>query len=276
MAARVTALTYYPIKGCAGVAAEEVMLTPAGLAYDRSFMVVNEEGGFMSQRRDPRMALIRPEVGDGGARLRLRAPGIEDLDLDVDVSGTRERVELFGNPYLGIDQGPAAGRWLSHVLGQPSRLVRVPPEHDRVTGGRTPGTAGFADSGAVLVVSCASLDQLNHRLAARGEGPLPVNRFRPNIVVDGWDEPHTEDRAYAVTIGAAELGYAKIAIRCVVTTIDQGSGTKAGHEPLRTLAGYRRAAQGGVAFGAKFSVVATGAIAVGDAVKVTSWGASEL
>ncbi|MEV5503261.1 MOSC N-terminal beta barrel domain-containing protein [Nonomuraea fuscirosea] len=276
MAARVTALTYYPIKGCAGVTAEEVTLTPAGLAHDRSFMVVDEEGVFMSQRRDPRMALIRPEAGDGGARLRLRAPGIEDLDLDVDVSGARERVELFGTPYLGIDQGPAAGRWLTHVLGQPSRLVRVPPEHHRVTSGRTPGTAGFSDSGAVLVVSCASLDLLNRRLADRGEDPLPVSRFRPNIVVDGWDEPHTEDRAYAVTIGAAELGYAKIAIRCVVTTIDQESGTKAGHEPLRTLAGYRRAAKGGVAFGAKYSVVTTGAVAVGDTVRVTAWGASEL
>ena len=103
-----------------------------------------------------------------------------------------------------------------------------------------------------------------------------MSRFRPNIVVGGWDEPHREDRARRITVGHAELGFAKLAIRCVVTTVDQEAGAKEGPEPLRTLAGYRHAALGGVTFGVKFSVVAPGTLSVGDEVIVSSWRESEL
>ncbi|MFG1805524.1 MOSC domain-containing protein [Streptomyces sp. NPDC049040] len=272
---RVVELTYYPVKGCAGVPAEDAVLTPAGLAHDRSFMVVSEEGVFRSQRRDPRLALIRPEVGAGGL-LTLRAPGAEPVGIDVDTSAARREVDLFGKPYRGIDQGATAAGWLSEVLGAPSRLVRVPPEHDRVTDGRTPGTSGYADSCALHLLSRSSLDLLNARLAERGAAPLPMNRFRPNLVVDGWDEPHVEDRARRVVVGGAELGYAKLAIRCAVTMVDQESAARDGPEPLRTLAGYRRAAEGGVAFGVKFAVLRPGKLSVGDEVVVGSWGVSEL
>ena len=122
------------------------MLTPAGLAHDRSFMVINEDGVFRSQRRVPRMALIRPKISAGGERLTLRAPGVDVTHTDVDLTAARRDVELFGQPYQGIDQGDAVAGWLSGVLGAPSRLVRVPPEHDRVTDGETPGTSGYADS----------------------------------------------------------------------------------------------------------------------------------
>ena len=152
----------------------------------------------------------------------------------------------------------------------------MPPEHDRVTRGHTPGTAGYADGQPLLITSLASLDLLNERIAQRGAKPLPMNRFRPNIVVGGWNEPHIEDRARRVNVGEAELGYAKLAVRCVVTTVDQESGTKVGPEPLRTLTSYRHAAEGGVAFGVKFSVVRPGKLAVGDEVIVISWGESEL
>ncbi|GAA3794493.1 hypothetical protein GCM10022226_12330 [Sphaerisporangium flaviroseum] len=101
--------------------------------------------------------------------------------------------------------------------------------------------------------------------------PLPMERFRPNIVVDGWDEPHLEDRARVVTVGTGEFGYAKPAIRCAVTMVDQDTGGKTGPEPLRTLAKYRRAAGGGVAFGVKLSVLRPGELAVGNKVIVTSW-----
>ncbi|TDC24275.1 MOSC domain-containing protein [Streptomyces sp. 8K308] len=274
--AQVTELSYYPVKGCAGVTVAEARLTPAGLAHDRSFMVVGATGRFRSQRRDPRMALIRPAISDDGARLTLTAPGHGAVGVDVDTEGDRRGVEMFGRAYRGIDQGDAVAEWLSDVLGAASRLVRVPPEHDRVTTGSTPGTAGYADGTALLLASRASLRLLDRRLAERGAPPLPMNRFRANIVVDGWDEPHTEDRARRITIGDTDLGYAKIAIRCAVTMVDQGSGRKAGPEPLRTLAGYRRATGGGVAFGAKFAVLRTGRLAVGDEVAVSEWGASEL
>ncbi|MFH9037890.1 MOSC domain-containing protein [Streptomyces sp. NPDC017966] len=274
--ASVVELTYYPVKGCAGTSVGEALLTPAGLAHDRTFMVVGEEGVGRTQRRDPRLALIRPTISADGGRLTLHAPEFEALELRVDTASVRRKVELFGAVHQGIDQGDAAADWFSEVLRAPSRLVRVPPEHDRVTDGRIPGTSAYADSCALHVVSRTTLDLLDRKLAERGLPPLPMNRFRPNIVVDGWDEPHTEDRAHRLRIGDTELGYAKLAIRCAVTMVDQGTGAKVGPEPLRTLADYRRATEGGVAYGTKYAVLRTGALSVGDAVNVTSWGESEL
>lgn len=274
--ARVVELSYYPVKGCAGTSATEALLTSAGLAHDRSFMVVSEEGVYRTQRRDPGLAVIRPAVTADGERLTLSAPRTEVLHLRVDTSGARRKVDLFGTAYQGIDQGEAAAEWLSEVLRVRSRLVRVPPEHDRVTDGLTPGTSGYADSSALHVVSRSTLDLLNRKLSGRGTSPLPMNRFRPNIVLDRWDEPHTEDRVRHVRIGDTELGYAKLAIRCAVTLVEQEAGAKAGPEPLRTLAGYRRASEGGVAFGAKFAVLRPGRVSVGDDAAVTAWGQSEL
>ncbi|MFC4470882.1 MOSC domain-containing protein [Streptomyces xiangluensis] len=274
--AKVVELLYYPVKGCAGVSAQDAVLTPAGLAHDRSFMVTSEEGVYRTQRRWPRLALIRPWISAGGERLTLHAPGRPyALDIDVDASGPRRDVNLFGAPFTGIDQGDEAAAWLSEVLGAPSRLVRVPREHDRVTDGRIPGTSGYADSSAVHVLSRSTLDLLNERLTERGGDALPMDRFRPNIVIGGWDGPHTEDRAHRITIADTELGYTKLAIRCAVTTVDQQTGTRAGPEPLRTLAAYRRAPDG-VAFGTKYAVLRPGKLSVGDEVHVTSWGEPEL
>ncbi|RNG34684.1 MOSC domain-containing protein [Streptomyces botrytidirepellens] len=274
--ARVVELVSYPIKGCGGMRMHTAELTPAGLAHDRSFMVTSEEGVFRSQRRDPRLALIRPEISPDGLRLMLHAPALDPVGIDVDVSGRPREVDLFGAPFRGIDQGDEAAAWLSEVLGAPSRLVRVPADHDRVTDGRTPGTSGYADSCAIHLLSRSTVDLLNERLGERGASPLPMDRFRPNVVVDGWNTPHTEDRALRITIGNAELGYAKLAIRCAVTMVDQQSGAKAGPEPLRTLAIYRRAAEGGIAFGAKYAVLRPGKLSEGDEVQVTSWGESEV
>jgi uncharacterized protein YcbX len=275
--ARIAELTYYPVKGCAGVPAQQAELTEAGLAHDRSFMVVDSEGACRTQRGAPQLALIRPEMSGDGTRLTLRTDGRAAVDVDVDTSGPRRGLTMFKRPFTGIDQGEDAAGWLSDVLGKPSRLVRVPPEHDRITDGRIPGTAGFADGHALLMLSRPSQDALNARLTAQGHERLPVDRFRPNLLVDGWDdEPHAEDRVREVTVGDARLGYAKLAIRCVVTTVDQARGVKQGPEPLRTLAGYRIAAAGGVAFGVKCAVLRPGKLSVGDEVTVDAWGDSEL
>ncbi|MCX4636581.1 MOSC N-terminal beta barrel domain-containing protein [Streptomyces platensis] len=273
--ATVVELISYPVKGCAGAPATEAELTPAGLAHDRSFLVVGPGGVFRSQRTDPRLAVIRPAVEAGGAHLTLHAPGCDPLHLDVDTgagSAARSEVEMFGTPYRAVDQGDRVARWLSEVLGAESRLVRVPPEHGRVTDGLTPGTSGFADSSAVHVLSRATLDDLNRRIAAAGRTPVPMDRFRPNFVVDGWQAPQTEDRVRRVTVGGGVLGFTKLAIRCAVTLVNQQTGGRAGPEPLRTLAAYRRVPEGGVAFGSKFAVVGTGKVTVGDAFEVTEWG----
>ncbi|MFD8326062.1 MOSC domain-containing protein [Streptomyces lydicus] len=269
----VSELITYPIKGCAGVPLAEADLTPAGLPHDRSFMVVNNQGVYRTQRRDPLLAVIRPEVSSDGGQLALHYGGVESLRIEVDTTSSRRDVDLFGAPFRGIDQGEAAAGWLSEVLGTDCRLVRVPPEHDRVADGRIPGTSGYADSSPLHLLSLATFNDLNERLAAAGKPPLPMSRFRPNIVLDGWQEPLTEDRAHRAEVGGAELGFAKLAIRCAVTLVDQETGAKAGPEPLRTLASYRRVPEGGVAFGSKFSVVRTGKLTVGDEFTVTEWTA---
>ncbi|MFI6140565.1 MOSC domain-containing protein [Streptomyces griseus] len=293
--ATVVDLLTYPVKGCAGTSLDSAYLTPAGLAHDRSFMVVSVDGVYRTQRRDPRLALVRPTISADGGRLTLASAergsgdgvrgGGDGLDLDVVTSAPRRDVDLFGATFRGIDQGEAAAAWLSDFLGAPSRLVRVPPEHDRRTDGLTPGTSGYADSSAVHLLSRASLGNLHARMAERGAPPLAMDRFRPNIVVDSspegshgedWAaEPHAEDRIRRMTIGAADLGYTKLAVRCAVTLVDQEAGARGGPEPLRTLAGYRRAPGGGVVFGAKFSVVRPGKLSVGDEVDVAEWGDAE-
>ncbi|QUX29809.1 MOSC domain-containing protein [Nocardiopsis akebiae] len=273
---RIEELVHYPVKGCAGTSVRTAEMTSAGIRHDRTFMVVDDAGGFRSQRNDPRMALVRAGISADGARLCLGwspgpgAGGFAPLDVEVDPGGPRLDVTVHRQPFVGVDQGPEAAEWLSEVLGAPSRLVRVPDDHDRRVGGLTPGTSAFADSTAVLMTSLASLDLLSERILARGAEPVPMNRFRPNVVVSGWAEPHTEDRVRALRLGTAELGFAKVCVRCVATTVDQARGAKAGPEPLRTLADYRRA-DGGVAFGAKFAVTRTGALAVGDEVEVLAW-----
>lgn len=266
---RIEELVHYPVKGCAGTSAPSAEMTPAGIRHDRTFMVVDDTGGFRSQRTDPRMALIR--AGVDGTHLDLDTDGFAPLRIEIAPEGPRLDVTVHRQPFVGVDQGREAAAWLSEVLGAPSRLVRVPGDHDRRVGGLTPGTSAFADSTAVLMASLSSLDLLNARILARGAEPVPMNRFRPNVVVSGWPEPHTEDRVRALRLGTAELGYAKVCIRCAVTTVDQSRGAKAGPEPLRTLADYRRAEGGGVAFGAKFAVTRPGALAVGDEVEVLAW-----
>lgn len=208
--ATVIELTSYPVKGCAGTPAAAAELTPAGLPHDRSFLVVGPKGVFRSQRTDPRLAVVRPEVTTDGTQLTLNAPGLETLHLDIDLGtgpSPRCEVEMFGDPYRAVDQGDRAAEWLSEALGAASRLVRAAPEHDRVTDGLTPGTSGFADSSPVHVISLASFDDLNRRITAAGRPPVPLDRFRPNIVVDGWDAPQTEDRAWRVTVGGGELEF---------------------------------------------------------------------
>ncbi|SOD59009.1 hypothetical protein SAMN06297387_101436 [Streptomyces zhaozhouensis] len=262
--AHIGELISYPVKGCAGVRHRVAHLGPAGLPHDRAFMVVDAEGAHRTQRADPRLALARPSVSEDGARLTLAAPGFAPLTLPVDTARPARPVTLFGQPFTGVDQGDEAAGWFGELLGRPSRLVRVPPDHRRSTDGLTPGTSGYADSCAVLLVGRASLDALHARLAARGQPPLPMDRFRPNVVLDGTGAPHEEDAYRALTLGGARLGFAKLAVRCAVTLVDQRTGARAGPEPLRTLADYRRHPAGGVVFGAKFAVLAPGTLTVGD------------
>jgi uncharacterized protein len=260
--ATVSALTVYPIKGCAGVVVERAEVTPTGLVDDRLFVVVEPDGGSIWQRDAPRLATVGARMLHEGAKLALRAPGAGELVLEVAAHGAVRPVAVEKWPGSGIDQGDEAAEWLSGVVGRPVRLVREPARASRARSG--------ADLTALLVLSLSSLDGLNARITERGANPVPMNRFRPNIVIHGWPEPHTEDRVSRMTIGGAELGFGELAIRCVVTLVDQSTGVRAGPEPLRTLADYRREPKG-VSFGLKATVLTPGEIAVGDGVTVTEW-----
>jgi uncharacterized protein YcbX len=270
MGAQVVELVRYPVKGCAGESLPASGVGLMGLDGDRLFMVVDENGKFLSQRTHARLAVVEPRLHD--STLSLSAPGMPDAEFDILLDGDRVEILLHNWPGKAVAQGPGPAEWISRYLGEPCRLVRVLPDHERRSNGLAQGYVGFADAHALLVTSTSSLDNLNALILEHGGlEALPMNRFRPNIVVSGWAEPHTEDRIRRMTIGDTEIGYEKRCIRCVVPTVDQATGRKAGHEPTRTLATYRREPEGGVSFGAKFAVLTPGTLAVGDPVSVTDW-----
>ena len=277
MTITVRELTYYPVKGCAGTAVDSARVLVTGLEHDRTFMVVDaDDGAFRSQRTHPAMAAIEVEVLDGGAVLALSAEGVEPLRLAVDPDGPRREVSMFDRPLgAAADQGDEVADWFSDALGAKSRLVRVAPGFDRDGWGDTPGKVNFADAHAVLVASTASLDGLNARIAARDDAatPVPMDRFRANIVLTGDDEPHFEDRVRRMTLGTTELAYSVRATRCAVPMVDQRTGHRAGPEPIRTLSTYRREPEfkNKVSFGAKNAVVREGVVSVGDVVEVAEW-----
>jgi uncharacterized protein YcbX len=269
MHARVVELVRYLVKGCAGESLVRAAVGPMGLVDDRLFMVVDQNNKFITQRTRPRLAVVTPKLGDGV--LTLSAPGYTDLQFDIVPDGEQLEVLLHSWTGKAVDQGTEPAGWFSEFMGEPCRLVRVPPGHQRRSGGLTEGWVGFADGHPLLVTSLSSLDHLNGLILQSGGDSLPMNRFRPNVVIGGWDEPYTEDKVRRMTVGPVEAGYAKYAIRCVVPTVDQATGRKAGHEPTRTLASYRRAPEGGVTFGTKFAVVTPGGLTIGDPVSVTEW-----
>ena len=270
--AKVSALNYYPVKGLAGISVDQAEVTPTGLLHDRNFMLVDPEGAFMSQRTVPAMAPLRVAVlGDS---LRISADGADDLEVPIRYDGKRRDVSLFNSWFgAGVVQDSAADEWFSERLGRPMALVRVTPEHDRPGWGVHKGQTGFGDAHALMITSHSSLDGLNERIVEHGGDAIPMNRFRPNLVIAGWDEAHTEDRVLRASAGELEFGYACRSIRCAVPTVDQATGQKAGPEPTRTLATYRRQPDygGGVSFGMKAAVLKPGTIRVGDEILVHDW-----
>lgn len=258
-----SALSYYPVKGCAGVSVQRMDIVATGPVDDRAFMFVAPDGTFRCQRRTPRLALVRPDVVHDGTKLTLAATGHPEVTVGVRQDGPRRPVTVHSWRGFGIDQGDDAAGWGSAVLGEPVRLMRVAPDHERQVDERH-GPIGYADSTPLHLTSSSSLDELNARILERGGEPVPMARFRPNIVVAGWPEPFTEDGVRAIGVGGTRLRYVKPDVRCQVTMVDQERGEKSGPEPIRTLATFRRDPDGGVTFGIKLAVDTPGGIAVGD------------
>jgi uncharacterized protein YcbX len=258
----VTGLYHYPIKSCAGTAIQSAILDPRGIRHDRELMIVDAvTGKFLTQRELPRMALIAPQIADG--TLSVAAPGNDALTVPIRASGPTRPVIIWRDGCAAVDQGDEVARWLSAFLGHECRLVRMANDFvrqvDQTYATGPTDQVGFADGFPCLLISEESLNDLNGRL----DESLPMNRFRPNIVIAGG-APFGEDRVATLRIGEIVFHATKACARCTITTVDQATGTT-GKEPLRTFANFRRAKRG-VLFGQNLVHATTDTINVGDRV----------
>ena len=265
--ATVTGLFVYPIKSCGGTALAEARLDDRGIVGDRAFMLVDDSGRFLTQRELPRMALVAPHLTerDGRPHLAVSAPGQPDLDLTPTDAGPRRSVVVWRSVCAAVDQGDAAAEWFSAAVGAPVRLVRMADEERRavnpdfaVAAAGAANTVGFADGYPLLLISEASLADLNSRLAT----PLPMNRFRPNIVISGC-AAFAEDTWPRLRLGSIEFAGVKPCARCQITTIDQATARVHPREPLATLARYRRI-DGDAMFGQNLIHLSRGVLRLGD------------
>lgn len=251
-----SALYVYPVKSCRGVALDEAILDERGLLHDRQFLIVDAQDRFLTQRSTSGLARILTALEPDALRLAHAATGSLRVPWQRPDAPTRA-VTVWRDTVLADDAGDDAARWLSDTLGQPCRLVsmgarsrrevpaaRLPAARRTVTS--DPAPVAFSDAFPLLVLSEESLADLNRRLGA--PEPLLVDRFRPNLVLTGCAEPYAEDTWPTYRVGAARFFSAGPCGRCVVTTTDQQT-LERGKEPLRTLAGYRRTAEGEIVFG---------------------------
>ena len=261
----------YPLKAAGGHALREAVVEPWGLAGDRRWVLIDENHKVVTQRPQPRMALSAVEQGPDGGIL-LSAPGREPLAVHVPEPTGTTTVEIWNDKVEGVAADASAHAWFSDYLGLGVRLVhlddpavRRPIDPEFAWPGET---VSFADGYPLLLNTLGSLDALNALIAQGdrpGEGPLPMNRFRPNVVVGGT-APWAEDDWSRIAIGEVTFRVAKMCGRCVVTTTDQSTAER-GREPLRTLARHRRFGDK-LVFGQNLVPESPGSVRVGDPVKL--------
>ncbi|HEX5086690.1 MAG TPA: MOSC N-terminal beta barrel domain-containing protein [Nocardioides sp.] len=268
-------LRRYPVKSCRGQQLETAVVEPWGLAGDRRWMLVDDTGETVTAREHREMLLIAPRLrADGG--LEATAPPDSDLDdlvVQTPLDGRAAQVSVFGRaPFAATEAGAEAEAWFSKVLGEPVRLVFADDPNRRQA---NPEFAGpgvpmhFGDAYPLLLATEASLAALNELIAAgprADEGPLPMVRFRPNLVVAGG-RPWAEDGWRRLRVGAAEFRVVKGCDRCAIPTTDEQTAVRR-KEPTYTLAQHRRW-DGAVWFGMNLVPVTPGAtLHVGDEVTV--------
>jgi hypothetical protein len=266
--ARIAGLACYPVKGCRGVQLGDARVVETGLEWDRQWMVVGEDGRFISQRTHPKLAVVVPTITADA--LMLDAPGRPTLRVPLEGERAFRRVVVWHDWCEAGDEGDVAAHWLDDVLGEGGvRLVRASPgmrHANRMWTGELTAPVTFADGFPVLVTSLASLEWLNARLPE----PVPMDRFRANVVIEGL-EAFDEDRIADITVGRITLRFVKPCTRCTVPSIDQLTGEK-GVDPVAALRPTRfdRALKG-ITFGENAAIVAGtgGRLAIGDDVQVT-------
>ncbi|HVU97885.1 MAG TPA: MOSC N-terminal beta barrel domain-containing protein [Puia sp.] len=257
---RVSQLNIYPVKSLGGISVDSARITDRGLQHDRRWMLIDPHGVQITQREVPALALLQPAITSTGLTI-LHRPTQTRLDIPFEPA-TREfvKVQCWDDTVTAQFVGPEADEWFSERLKVNCRLVHMPESTKRQTDLKYTAAGhytSFADGYPFLLIGEASLEELNSRL----DRPLPMNRFRPNIVFTGG-EPFEEDRLHEFTIGNIRFSGVKLCARCVMTTIDQTTAEK-GKEPLRTLARYR--AEGHkILFGQNLIHHDLGEIAVGD------------
>ena len=269
----VSALYIHPVKSLRGLRVRRAEIDALGFVGDRRFLVVDPEGGFLTQRGLPRMALIDARLDEASLALESEGHGQIRVQRAPDPGAGGVSVRVWKSEGLQAeDCGQEAADWLGAVLRVPCRLVRIGPAFMRpVRPDRAePGDrVSFADAYPFLVASEASLEDLNARIEADGGSPLPMDRFRPNLVIRGCGA-FAEDGWRRLRIGEAVFRASGPCARCAVTATDQRTGER-GVEPLRTLARYRRdpLEPSQVNFGQNLvHVTKSGAISVGDAVEI--------
>jgi uncharacterized protein YcbX len=239
---RVTGLYLYPVKSLRGIAVTVATIDALGFEGDRRFLVTDLSGKFLTQRTHPRLALVETQLT--GVALILSAPGFSDLHVPraSDPSASIRPVTVWNNSgLLAEDCGDTAANWLSEFLKEPVRLVRAGEKFSRPvkpSRARPGDVVSFADAHPFLIISQASIDDLNDRLVAQHRDAVPMDRFRPNLVVDGC-APYEEDQWTRLRINEVVFRNSGPSSRCIITTIDQLTAER-GTEPLKTLATYRR------------------------------------
>ncbi|MFO7546528.1 MAG: MOSC domain-containing protein [Trueperaceae bacterium] len=259
----------YPVKGAAGIALDAADLDATGLRHDRRWMVVDPDGRFLSQRQVSRLCLVKPRFDEDA--LVLSAPGMADVAVPLrPEDGTRRDVRVWSDDVPAVVLGGEVRDWLTDFLakdvGGPLDLAYFPIDSERQVRqdfGRPGDRVAFADAFPFLLIGEGSLEDLNQRLVARGAEAIPMNRFRPNLVLSGT-APYEEDGWRQVRIGDVPFQVVKAAGRCVVTTTDQATG-EVGTEPLATLNTYRREGKA-VLFGQYLVHDGGGMVRVGDEV----------
>jgi uncharacterized protein len=260
-AIRLASLHVHPIKSCAGVAVDEALVIETGLEFDRCWMLVDPDGNFVSQRELPRMVLVQPKLRQ--LDMILRAPGMLALHIAYDRVETPRRARVWGDEVAAYDMGDLAAQWFSDFLGRPLRMVRFDPDHKRLSDKRWTGEIdaenAFGDGYPLLVASTASLAELNRRLAAAGETTVGMDRFRPNLVLEGLDahgEDHIDELHFDTPEGPVRLKLVKPCSRCSIPDVDPATATP-GHAVGDTLAAYRADARldGAISFGMNAVIV---------------------
>ncbi len=275
----VSQLWIYPIKSCQGIELQQAQVTPKGFLWDREFMLVNAKGKFLTQRQYPYLAKVRVQIADEQLSLSVRDNSVEPLTFTSTLTGKEIAVEIWQDFIKAIDQGDEVAEWFHTVLAldshQQCRLVRQSPQYLRLIKQsfalKDEKPVSFADGYPFLLTATASLTELNRRIAEiyqKEAQTVPMNRFRPNIVVE-TEEPFIEGNWRAIAIGTVKFTVVKPCSRCIITTTDQQTGERnQWREPLRTLGTFRQFGDRGVMFGENMTPQNTGIVRVGDPLKI--------